>query len=236
MTTSKLFTCIASRTIELEAGAAKLWRRTLQSEWTRVEVAALRHFEAEGWAGYAGEGGLILSLIKAASFPTLPAGMHSHFIEALYYIASDEYRAAPDYRPPPPSLANPFDAAGMVGNTLSTDEDRLVANFAVMTGPGSSTLSFFPHLTLERLLGLYRALGNHRLHQIAALFAEDPYTLRKGWPDLTLWRGNEVFFCEVKAPGDKLQASQRKLMERILLPLGLEVQIVNVTPAQSMRV
>jgi hypothetical protein len=231
MRASTLPSGMRTRTIELETDGPKRWRPVRETDWSRVEYAAFRFFQAEGCQGYSQEGGLMLSLIKAASFPLLPAGMHSHFIEALYYLASEEYLTSPEYQPPPPSLENPFDAEAMAANILESDEDRIRHNFAVMTAPGSSTLSFFPTLTLEGLLGLYRVLGNERLHAIAALFAQNPYRLRKGWPDLTLWRETEIIFREIKAPGDELRASQQYLIETILLPLNFTVELVNVVPA-----
>jgi hypothetical protein len=87
---------------------------------------------------------------------------------------------------------------------------------------------FFPTLTLKKMLGLYTALGNERLYAIAKLFSEDPYTQRSGWPDLTLWRSQQVVFKEVKAPGDQLQGSQKRIIKTILQPLGYDVELIEV--------
>jgi len=49
-----------------------------------VERAALAHFQQEGWSGDSGEGKIVLSLIKAASFTVLPATLHSRAVESIY--------------------------------------------------------------------------------------------------------------------------------------------------------
>ena len=108
--------------------------------------------------------------------------------------------------------------------------NRIAANFLAMTSPPSLTLVYFPTLTLSKMLGLYAALGNERLHAIARLFAKDPYTQRSGWPDLTLWRGQDVVFKEVKAPGDELQGTQERIITTILRPLGYDVELVEIIP------
>ena len=102
-----------------------------------------------------------------------------------------------------------------------------------MTGPGSHTLFSFPTLTLENMLGLYAAIGNKRLSQIAEIFSTAPYMLRSGWPDLTLWRGSEVAFKEIKAPGDHHRGNQIQTIEMVLLPLGFDVELVRVVPVAS---
>jgi hypothetical protein len=121
----------------------------------------------------------------------------------------------------------------MIANILKASEQRILNNFKIMTGPGSHTLSFFPTLTPENMLGLYNALGNQRLSQIAEVFSIAPYLLRSGWPDLTLWRGSEVAFKEIKAPGDRPRGNQIQTIEMVLLPLGFDVEFVRVVPAAS---
>lgn len=64
----------------LESG----WICPLTRQVVPVEAAALSHFAADGWRGYAGEGGLILNLIKAASFLDLPLRSRATYVEAIY--------------------------------------------------------------------------------------------------------------------------------------------------------
>jgi hypothetical protein len=108
---------------------------------------------------------------------------------------------------------------------MTADESRIKKNFRFMLNRGPHTvvhnsqfgtftsiddgtiLSFFPDLTEKALLGLFRVLGRERLYAIASIFAQDPYRFRAGWPDLTLWQGEEIRFAEVKAIGDRLRSS-----------------------------
>lgn len=208
---------IGHRRLQLEAGERKLWRHAPSSKWQSVEEATLAYFEVDGWAGHAQERSLILSLIKAASFPEIPPADRSTFIEAIYAqnVWPEERKCKKEW---------------LLRNILAGDPARIAANFLAMTSPPSHTLVFFPTLTLSKMLGLYAALGNERIHAIARLFAEDPYTQRSGWPDLTLWRGQDVVFKEVKAPGDKLQGSQERIITTILRPLGYDVELVEIIP------
>jgi hypothetical protein len=209
---------IGYRTLQLEAGERELWRHAPSSKWQSVEEATLAYFEADGWAGHAQERSLILSLIKAASFPEIPSPDSSTFIEAIYAqnVWPEERKCKKEW---------------LLRNILAADPARIAANFLAMTSPPAGhTLVFFPTLTLSKMLGLHAALGNERLHAIARLFAKDPYMQRSGWPDLTLWRGQDVVFKEVKAPGDKLQGTQERIITTILRPLGYDVELVDIIP------
>ncbi|HEV2562033.1 MAG TPA: VRR-NUC domain-containing protein [Rhizomicrobium sp.] len=210
---------LSYRRIGLHAGERKAWRNELTADWASVERTILTIYEREGWNGHDGEGGLILSLIKAASFATLPKKLHSVFIESLYY-----HRRYHDER----GYECRVDPADMLESVRTTTAHQIAANFAVMAVSEYSTPLFFQTVTKEKVLGLFDALGVERLHSIATIFAEAPYELRAGWPDLTLWRGHEVAFWEVKAPGDSMHASQKRLIAKILKPLGYEVGLIEV--------
>lgn len=240
---------IRETTISLHAGERKCWRHDPDTAWVSVERAALAHFQQEGWSGDSGEGKIVLSLIKAASFTALPATLHSRYVESIYsnnpgFIDVREHNIKLGIHPETPasSIVEAFNKereaeiispSDRIANILTASEQRISNNFKIMTGPGSHTLSFFPTLTLENMLGLYTALGNQRLSQIAEVFGTAPYILRSGWPDLTLWRGSEVVFKEIKAPGDHHRGNQIQTIEMVLLPLGFDVELVRVVPAAS---
>ena len=240
---------IRESTISLHAGERKCWRHDPAGAWVSVERAALAHFQQEGWSGDSGEGKIVLSLIKAASFVVLPATLHSVFVEAIYgnnlgFIDVREFNIKLGLDPETPATRRVMaynrereleriSPSERITNILTSSEQRITENFKIMTGPGTYTLSFFPTLTLENALGLYRALGNKRLSQIAEIFGTAPYILRSGWPDLTLWRGSEVAFKEIKAPGDCHRENQIQTVEVVLRPLGFDVELVRVVPAAS---
>jgi hypothetical protein len=203
--------------IELEPRGDGAWRHKPASTWSTVEGAALAYFEDKGWSGFNGEGGLILCLIKAASFQKLPVRNCSTFIEALYAqnVAFSDDR---------------FEVDWLVGNIRSASAQQIAANFSIMNASGTGTPDFFPTVTAPKMEALFSALGVDRLVQIATIFATAPYDLRSGWPDLTLWRGSEIGFREIKAPGDTLLPSQKRLIGTLLQPLGYDVQLVQVFP------
>lgn len=210
------------------------WRNPANSAWEKVESAALGHFAKLGWSGYAGEGELILNLIKAMSFKRIPFRHRSTFIEALYAqnVAFEEDR---------------YDLDDLLDNVRSATERQVRRNFDRMTSrecrrisyagvshfSSSSVWDYFPRLRLNHLVGLMTSLGNDRVLSIATSFARDPYEYRRGWPDLTLWKGTEVAFKEVKAPGDRLRASQTKTIRDVLRPLGFDVSVVDVVLSQE---
>jgi hypothetical protein len=66
------------------------------------------------------------------------------------------------------------------------------------------------------------------MHRIASKFAQAPYEYRRGWPDITMWKGSELRFVEVKAPGDKLQQSQKTIVNEFAKPLGLNFSLGGV--------
>ena len=201
--------------IGLLAGGPKQWRLAEQSPFSGVEEAALRHFEAEGWAGAASEGGLILTLLKAASFPALGARNADTFVEALYAqnVAFDEDR---------------FDPDAMIRDIERASLDQIERNWRIIAATAGDTPAYYPTVRWHQVEGLYRHLGMARLAEIARIFSTAPYDFRAGWPDLTLWRDGEVRFVEVKAPGDQLHASQSRLITKLLVPLGLRTGLAEI--------
>lgn len=209
---------IAHEVIELHAGESKLWRNHPDDAWASVEEAALAHYLAQGWSGAAAEGGLMLTLIKAASFARLQSRNADTFIEALYAqnVAFDEDR---------------FTRGALIDACGRATTAQLSRNWALIAATAGETPAFYPQVRWHHVSGLFDALGTERLAAIARLFADAPYDLRAGWPDLTLWRDREVRFVEVKAPSDSMHASQTRLITTILKPLGYQVTLAEARPA-----
>jgi len=206
---------IGHEKIALLAGGPKQWRVAEHLPFSGVEEAALGHFEAEGWAGAASEGGLILTLLKAASFSTLSPRNADTFVEALYAqnVAFDEDR---------------FDPDAMIRDIERASLDQIERNWRIIAATAGDTPAYYPRVRWHQVEGLYQHLGMARLAEIARIFSTAPYDFRAGWPDLTLWRDDEVRFVEVKAPGDQLHASQSRLITRLLVPLGFRTGLAEV--------
>ena len=213
--------------IFLEHDAEKrIWRNPKNLNWEGVESASLGWFVDRGWSGFAGEGGLILNLIKAMSFEKIAPRHCNTYIEALYAqnVAFEEDR---------------FETKVLLRNLRSATPRRVIRNFNRMVGWDpvrlrfGTKLAFFPNVKRSHVFGLMCALGTEAIFEVAEIFARDPYEYRKGWPDLTLWRGTEVAFKEIKAPGDALRTSQRKIIREVLVPLKLDVSVVDVGACQA---
>lgn len=213
-----------------------LSRGTTAEQWVgvdgcvrSVEQSVLAHFAREGWSGYSGEGGLILTLIKCMSFLTVPPCHRMTYIEALYAqnIAFAEHRVPVEQ---------------MLATLRQATVDQVRRNFAAISAPRQSLLErlagkmpqtrsvqdHFPGIECWMLVDLMAVAGLSLLSRIAELFAKDPYTYRSGWPDITMWRNGELRFVEVKAPGDFLRTSQKVIARDIATPLGLEFYLASV--------
>lgn len=206
---------IRHEAISLETGGRKQWRWRDTDPYSGVEDAALARYVDEGWEGAAAEGGLVLTLIKAASFRPVAIRNADTFIEALYAqnVAFDEDRFSPEQ---------------MVSTIEAADIEQLRSNWQVITATAGSTPAFYPKVFWPHVGGLFAALGANRLAQIASIFATASYDLRAGWPDLTLWRGGEVRFVEVKAPTDQMHATQTRLISTLLKPLNFDVSLAEI--------
>lgn len=199
----------------LEKGEARSWRFDDRQGWTSVEKAALAYYHAQGWSGAASEGGLILTLLKAASFEQLQARHADTFVEALY---AQNVAFAQDR----------FDPAELVATIRRSTATQVMANWKVISATAGHSPAYYPHVTGEDVSGLFDALGPDRLAEIASVFATAPYDLRSGWPDLTLWKRGAVRFVEVKAPSDSFHATQARLISKVLLPLGFSIALAEV--------
>ncbi len=206
---------IQHEVVILEKGEGKDWRHGSNDLWTTVEIGALEHYRSIGWDGAASEGGLILTLIKSASFEALDARNADTFVEALYAqnVAFDQDRFAPER---------------LIATVSNATRCQIERNWEVIAASAGNSPAYYPNVREHHVTGLFDALGPGRLAEIAAVFATTPYDLRAGWPDLTLWQDGKVKFVEVKGPSDSFHASQARLITKLLLPLGFEVGLAEV--------
>jgi len=206
---------IQHEVVLLEKGDGKDWRHEANGPWTTVEIGALDHYRSIGWEGAASEGGLILTLIKAASFEALDVRNSDTFVEALYAqnVAFDQDRFAPER---------------LIATVSNATRRQIERNWKVIAASAGNSPAYYPNVREHHVTSLFDALGPYRLAEIAAIFASAPYDLRAGWPDLTLWQDGKVKFVEVKGPSDSFHASQARLISKLLLPLGFEVGLAEV--------
>ena len=206
---------IEHEVVLLEKGDGKDWRHGAKHLWTTIESGALDHYRSIGWDGAASEGGLILTLIKAASFEALDARNSDTFVEALYAqnVAFEQDRVAP---------------VRLIATVSNATRRQIERNWKIIAASAGNSPAYYPNVREHHVTGLFNALGPDRLAEIATVFATAPYDLRAGWPDLTLWQDGKVKFVEVKGPSGSFHASQARLISKLLLPLGFEVGLAEV--------
>lgn len=215
--------------ISLDRGPLKSWACPQTGGYLSIEEAVLSHFRKDGWRGYSREGALLLNLIKAMSFKSLAPRNRATYVEALYA----QNVSFPEDR---------FDIPALLAQVLAADQQTVENNFELMasretfaiqyegftTSCSTSVLDVFPGLERWMVLELLAVAGNELLHRIASKFAQAPYDYRRGWPDITMWRGSELRFVEVKGPGDRLHDSQKTIVAEFAKPLGLNFFIAAV--------
>ncbi|ACN14289.1 hypothetical protein HRM2_11770 [Desulforapulum autotrophicum HRM2] len=224
--------------INLIRRGKKKWKSPLTNKWVLIEEAVLDYYRLSGWKGYSHEGGLILNLIKAMSFPEIGMDHRCTFIEALYAqnVAFEKDR---------------FEIPWLLKNIKSATKNQVKKNFARMISTeeyevvyemggdtwtqtkSESVLQYFPFLEGWMLIQLYENLGGDSIYKIAQIFATDPYKYRKGWPDLTIWKDGEVKFLEVKSPNDTMRKSQETIISKIMNPLNLDFAFVKISSTPS---
>jgi len=161
----------------------------------RPEHALLAHYRSLGYVGISAEGIGVFTVLKALMLDKL----------AKYNSFNDRADACTRYLEA--QLAILKDKAEQIIKSISSvSKARYVGNFhEIISYPFIA--SEYPELSMEFATAMYDAIGTDVYIAVAKKVAEDPYTYRNGWPDLTLVKKHEVLFIEVKT-NDKLHESQ----------------------------
>jgi len=234
---------INRETIQLKQGNSnKKWLVKggfLRKKFGSVEQAALEYYTKNGWTGDREEGFLLQNVIKAALIKKMPLTFKACPLKSVLSGWTDGL----EHSTVSPRISEFLDNISLSNVAQIKRNYRILAKKGPFTyewsgmrmkkPAGHGLLDYHPKINRELFVELYKALGTNRLRDIAERMAKDPESYGKGWPDLTLWRGSELQFKEIKAPGDKLQASQKNTIKNILLPLGYHVSVVDVSPALS---
>ena len=171
------------------------------------ELASWRHFSSFGYAGGYCEGGPILLLIRSAA------------LNVLSHLNTFGSRQDACTRFTEAQLTILHEHSDLILSAIrSADSQQVVQHFSEIY---SSHLiqERFPGLTPSAIASLFDALGGERLAQITSVIMEDPYLYRAGWPDLTMTKGPEMLWAEIKTT-DRLHMSQITTLHRMksLLP------------------
>lgn len=188
----------------------------------KPEIDALNHFLAQGFTGAYCEGGPVLLLIRAA---------------ALDILAQFNFRGRNDActRFTEAQLTIYKESSELILDTIrNTNEAQVVRHFnEIYMFP--QIPEYYPGLTAGVMSSLFAAVGAERLAQITAAIMEDPYKYRAGWPDLTMEKGSEMLWVEIKTT-DRLHMSQIMTIFRMkpLLPGNMRVvQLIKTRPKHN---
>ena len=187
-----------------------------EATYRRPEPAALALLCQSGWIGACCEGGPILLLIKSACFEMLArlnqfgrGDTVTRYLEAQFTIH-----------------------AAHTGPLIDTVGDcplsQILQSFdEIYESP--FIRENYPGVTRELIKALHRALGA-KLPDVTRRFAADPYSYRRGWPDITAVRGDQLLLQEVKTQ-DRLHGSQIATISDIVLPAGLPCEVIQLVPS-----
>lgn len=161
----------------------------------KPEPALLAHYQTLGYIGISCEGIGILTVLKALMLDKLTEynafnereDACTRYLEAQFTILEKNIN-------------------DVILSISSVTKDQFINNFnEIISTPFIS--SEYPELNIEFAIAMYEAIDKNIYINVARKVAEDPYTYRNGWPDLTLVKDKKVFFIEVKTT-DKLHDSQ----------------------------
>lgn len=179
------------------------------------ERAVWLHLKEEGYEGSYCEGGAVLIMIRAAALDVLARlnafgsreDACSRFTEAQLKI--HEARIS--------EITATIEQASL---------DSVLKNFHEIYR-SHMIQEAYPDLTESGIGTLFNAIGPMRLKKIAEAIAENPYQYRAGWPDLTMSKGDEMLWAEVKTT-DKLHMSQIITISRMKSLLPGEVCVLHL--------
>jgi hypothetical protein len=185
----------------------------------KPEIDALNHFCAQGFVGAYCEGKPILLLIRAAALNIL-AQLHFNGRSS----ACTFYTEA--------QLQHYSESSELILDAVrNANAAQIESHFNEMYKlPGMS--GDYPGLSTKIMSALFTAIGAERLAQITKAVMENPYLYRAGWPDLTMARGSEMLWVEIKTT-DRLHLSQIMTIFRMKSLLPGKVHVLQLTKARQ---
>lgn len=175
--------------ISLELNTVKLQYRG------KPEPALLSHYKSLGYIGVSCEGIGVLTVLKALMLDKLTKynsfndreDACTRYLEAQFTILKEKIDE-------------------IISEIKLVTKNRFISNFKeIISKPFIA--HEYPELSVEFASALFDAMDKELFIKVANKLAEDPYTFRNGWPDLTLIKDGIITFIEVKTT-DKLHESQ----------------------------
>lgn len=200
----------------------------------KPEIDALNYFAAQGFVGAYCEGWLILLLIHAAALNIFTQLSPKRFLSVYKYrttgfLAPISREHACDGGAVGQLHVYHEDSDLILNAIRNADVDQVVRHFQeIYTNPRNYYPQNYPGLTAGMISSMFAAIGAERLAQITAAIIENPYSYKSGWPDLTMVKGSDMFWVEIKTT-DRLHTSQIMTISRMKSLLPGEVRVVQLT-------
>lgn len=179
------------------------------------EKSLLNHFKKEGYGGCYHEGISIFTVLKALMLNELAINNFlrsrkdacSRYLEAQFVILKDK-------------LEN------IILSISKTDKTTYLNNFKEIMETEFISMEY-PDLSIEFAGAIFDAIDSKIFINLANKIGDDPYSLRSGWPDLTIVKGIDVQFVEVKTT-DKLHLSQLNTIPLIRKILPYKFRVIKL--------
>jgi hypothetical protein len=182
----------------------------------KPEAAALAYFQNQGYRGTLCEGSALLMIMKCAS------------LNYLEKVNTFKNRADACMRAFEAQCWIHSHLAHYVIEEIEASTEHMVRAHFREIASQPNYRAVYPAMDEEALAAIWRAMSSSRLAQLAGFIFQNP-DYRAGWPDLTLARGDELRFVEIKTT-DKLHSSQRAVFSEVLKPWGATVTVMKIKP------
>lgn len=197
--------------------AGRGWISPISQKELRPEEVVLEFFRREGWKGVALEGYPVRLLQDAACQEFINEKTKGErlpfFFDRHVWIACKRGKREDFIEP-----------VARIDETSLRKNLKLIISYHLAVGTYGDSIR-----DIEYLIRIWKILGPEIFKKIMqAQVSTEGYPLYyNGWPDLTLTKGDELLFVEVKT-SDKIQGSQLDLIMGLLRPLNLPFKIARL--------
>lgn len=185
---------------------------------TAIELFALKCFQSQGWNGDRCEG---------ATFFLISDVVREYVEKAKVAYHPHEWRAN---RKPRVRVKLTTQETEILDKAIDQlDESQFAKLYELsLKEPAKVILprAAGSGLTLDHVLGCWRALKAHEIRQYCELHMLGFHGM--GWPDLTLHRNSEMLFVEVKQKNDKFTHRQPYWFRNFARPMGWNVKVQQI--------
>jgi hypothetical protein len=181
-------------------------------QFKEPEKAALAIFEDKGYKGSFCQGGAINTLMHAASLDYLAkVNIYNSRIDACKSLFKGQcyyFKDKKEY---------------ILREIFNANETTIKRNLEEINNYNVWRVVFDGDI----IIGIWKALGKDNLQKIVNKYFENSYQFSSGWPDLTLFKDNELLLLEVKTT-DTLHRSQIILIRDFIKPLNLNCKVLKI--------